>query len=63
MCFVDLEKAFDKAPRKVVEWVIQKRYCRRIVYSCDDTYKDTMAKVKVGIHLSEELKVNVRVHQ
>ena len=25
MCFVDLEKAFDSVPRKVLEWAIRKR--------------------------------------
>ena len=24
MCFVDLEKAFDKVPSKVLEWAIRK---------------------------------------
>ena len=25
MCFVDIEKAFDKVPRKVMEWVMRKK--------------------------------------
>ena len=25
MCFVDLEKAFDKLPRKIVEWAMRKK--------------------------------------
>ena len=24
-CFVDLEKAFDRVPRKVMEWVLRKK--------------------------------------
>ena len=25
MCFVDLETAFDRVPRKVLEWVMRKK--------------------------------------
>ena len=25
MCFVDMEKAFDRAPRKVMEWALRKK--------------------------------------
>ena len=25
MCFVDMEKAFDRMPRKVMEWALERR--------------------------------------
>ena len=25
MCFVDIEKAFDRVPRKAMEWVMRKK--------------------------------------
>ena len=31
MCFVDLQKAFDKVPRKVMDWAMRKRGVPRVV--------------------------------
>ena len=35
MCFVDLEKEFDRVPRKVMEWALRKeelakRWCKHL---------------------------------
>ena len=31
MCFVDLEEAFDRVPRKVIEWALRRNWSRREV--------------------------------
>ena len=36
MCFVDLDKAFDKIPRKVMEWALKKRIGRSVGTSSDE---------------------------
>ena len=41
----------------------KERYSRSIGYSSDDLYKGAGTTVKVGTHFSEELEVNVGVHQ
>ena len=61
MCFSDLEKAFD---RKVVEWAMRKKgISEALVTAVMSLYKGARTKVKVGTHLSEELGVDVGVHQ
>ena len=50
MCFVDLETAFDRVRRRVLEWAMRKRGIPE-------------AMVRVGLELSEEFEVKVGVHQ
>lgn len=64
MCFVDLEKAFDRVPRKVVEWAMRKKGVpERMVRAVMDLYKGAKTKVKVGTRFSDEFPVKVGVHQ
>ena len=64
MCFVDLEKAFDRVPRKVVEWAMRKKGNQEaLVTAVMSLYKGARTKVKAGTHLVEGFEVSVGVHQ
>lgn len=64
MCFVDLEKAFDRVPRKVMEWAMRKRGIpEAMVRAVMSLYKGVKTRVRVGSELSEEFEVKVGVHQ
>ena len=39
MCFVDLKKAFDRLPRKVMEWALEKKRIGRSVGASSDEFK------------------------
>ena len=58
MCFVDLEEALDRVPRKVVEWATRKKGIEAVISLC----KGAEIKVKVETHLSEEFEANAGVH-
>jgi hypothetical protein len=61
MCFVDLEKAFDRVPRKVIEWALRKKGVNeRLVGAVMRLYEGVKTKVKVGKGMSEAF---FRVHQ
>ena len=47
MCFVDLEKAFDRVPRKVAEWAPRKKALPKVL-------------MQAVMSLCEGLKTNVR---
>ena len=51
MCFVDLEKAFDRVPRRVLEWATRKRGIPEAMVSLHEGAK---TRVRVGLELSEE---------
>ena len=64
MCFVDVEKAFDRVPKKVVELAMRKKGIpEALVAAVMSLYKGVETRVKVGTHLSEEFAVNIGVHQ
>ena len=64
MCFVDIEKAFDRVPRKVMEWPMRKKGLPEvIVRAVMSLYHGAKTKVRVGSELSEEFSVQVGVHQ
>ena len=64
MAFVDLEKAFDRVPRKVIWWALRKLGVEEwIVWLVQGIYANVRSRVRVGEGLSKEFEVKVRVHQ
>ena len=64
MCFVELEKAFGRVPRKVVELALRKKGIPEVlVRSVMSLYEQAKTKVRVYPELSEEFEVKVGIHQ
>ena len=64
MAFVDLEKAFDGVPRKVIWWALRKLGVEEwIVRLVQGMYANARSRVCVGEGFSKEFEVKVGVHQ
>ena len=64
MCFVDLEKAFDRVSRRVMQWALKKKGLPEIlVKAVISLYGVSKTNVKVGSEFSEEFYVVIGVHQ
>ena len=64
MCFVDLEKAFDRVPRRVIWWALRRRGVpEQLVDAVRSLYEGASTKVRVGSEFSEVFSVRVGVHQ
>ena len=64
MCFVDMEKAFDRVPRKVMKWAMRKKgLLEVIVWAVMSLYDGAKTRVRVGSAYLEEFEVKVGVHQ
>ena len=64
MCFVDVEKAFHRVPRKVMKWALRKKsFLEVLVKAVMSLYESSRTKVRVGSVFSEEFGVRVGVHQ
>ena len=60
MCFVDIDKAFDRVPRKVMEWAMRKKDLPDvIVRAVMSHYCSAKAKVRGELQLSKEFLVQV----
>ena len=64
MCFVDLEKAFGRVPRKVMKWALRKKSLPQVlVKAVMSLYEGLSTNVRIGTGLSKEFGVRVGVHQ
>ena len=64
LAFVELEKAFDRVPRRVVWWAMRKLGVdERLVKIVQSMYTNARSRVRVNDSLSEEFSVKVGVHQ
>ena len=64
MCFVDIEKAVDRVPRKMMEWEMRKKGLPEVIKGVVmSLYHGAKTKVGVGSELSPEFLVQVGVHQ
>ena len=64
MCFVDMEKAFDRVPRKVVDWALRKKSLSEvIVRAVMSLYDGAKARVRMRSVYLEEFDVKVGIHQ
>ena len=63
-CFVNLEKIFDRVPRRAMQWGMRKNSLSdTLVKAVMSLYEVLKTKVKVGWEFSEEFYVAVGVHQ
>ena len=64
VCFVDIEKAFDRVPRKATEWAMRKKGLSEVMVRAVVTlYNNTKTGVRVGSAYLVEFEVKVVVHQ
>ena len=64
MCFVDMKKAFDRVPRKVVVRVMREKSLSEVmVRAVMRLYDGAKMRVRVGSAYSEKFEVKVGVHQ
>ncbi|XP_048759426.2 uncharacterized protein LOC125668999 [Ostrea edulis] len=64
MAFVDLEKAFNRVPRKVIWWALRKLGVEEwIVRLVQGVYANARTCVRIGDGYSEEFAVKFGVHQ
>ena len=63
LCFVDLEKVYDRVPRESVYWCLHKRNVpKKLVRLVQATYRNARTVVRTLYGQTEELKIEVGLH-
>jgi hypothetical protein len=63
-CFVDLEKAFDRVPRSMIEFALRKKGIEeKLVRAVMRLFEGARTRVRVESELSDAFEVKVGVHQ
>ena len=61
---MDLEKAFDRVPRKAIEWALtRQKMPERLITAVKSLYAESRSRVKTVAGTSEAFDVRVGIHQ
>ena len=64
MTFIDLEKAYDRVPRKVLWWVLEKKkVATKYVKVIKDMYDGAITSVKTRDGTSSDIPITIGLHQ
>jgi len=64
MVFIDLGKAYDKVPRKVLKWALMRKEVPKMYLNmAHDMYEDSSIRVNIRCIVTEDYSIGVGVHQ
>jgi hypothetical protein len=64
MIFIDLEKTYDKVPRNVMWWALQKhKVSSKYITIIKDMYDNVVTSVRTSDRDTNDFSINIRLHQ
>ena len=64
MIFIDLEKAYDKVPRDLIWWALEKKcITKRYIEMIQDMSSGAMTTVRTTVGETNDFPINVDLHQ
>jgi hypothetical protein len=63
MVFIDLEKAYDKVPKNVMWWALQKRkVSTKYIILIKDMYNNVVTSVRISDRDTNDFSINIGMH-